>query len=104
MMKKVLPISIVAMGAAFLLALLGAFGQFGFVILYMFPVLCVAVWARALVLEIGKAHERSRSRPPRDYRLLADRLLNALIGVVNLTFWCALVYMAAHFIMKFWQG
>jgi hypothetical protein len=102
MMKKVLPISVVAMGAAFLLALLGAFGQFGFVILYIFPVLCVAVWVRALLLEIGKAHERSRIRPPRDYRLLAYRLLNALIAVTNLAFWGALVYIAAHFIMKFW--
>jgi hypothetical protein len=103
MMKKVLPISVVALGAAFLLALLGAFGQFGFVILYMFPVLCVAVWVRALLLEIGKAHERSRSRPPRDYyRLLADRLLSALIAVVNLTFWGALVYIAVHFIIKIW--
>ena len=101
-MKKVLPISVVAMGAAFLLALLGAFGQFGFVILYMFPVLCVAVWVRALLLEIGRAHERSRSRPPRDYRLLAYRLLNALIAVVNLTFWGAVIYIAAHFIIKFW--
>ena len=101
MMKKVLPISVVAMGAAFLLALLGAFGQFGFVILYMFPVLCVAVWVRALLLEIGKAHERNRSRPPRDHRLLADRLLSGLIGVVNLAFWGTLVYIAAHFIIRF---
>ncbi len=102
MMKKALPISVVTMGGAFLLALLGAFGQFGFVILYMFPVLCVAVWVRALLLEIAKAHERSRSRPPRDYRLLADRLLNSLIAVVNLAFWGALIYIAAHFIIKFW--
>jgi hypothetical protein len=34
-MKKLIPISVVATFVASLLALLGAFGQFGFVIIYV---------------------------------------------------------------------